>query len=96
MRRLAPRPLSAALTPLVGGLTPATPLARVQQLWPQVAGAAIASAARPAALADGVLTVRCEAAVWAQEIELVGEVLVERLNEALHEPVVRRLRCHAG
>ena len=60
------------------------------------AAAAIAAAASPAALHDGVLTVRCEAAVWAQELELVGEVLVGRLNEALGEPAVSELRCRTG
>jgi len=96
VRRLAPRPLSSALAPLVGSLTPATPLARIQQLWPEVAGAAITTAARPIALHDGVLTVACEAAVWAQELELVGEVLIDRLNEALPEPAVGELRCRTG
>jgi predicted nucleic acid-binding Zn ribbon protein len=96
VRRLAPRPLSAALAPLVGSLTPATPLACIQQLWPEAAGPAIAAAARPLSLHDGVLEVACEAAVWAQELELVGGVLIERLNAALAEPLVRELRCRTG
>ena len=96
MRRLAPRPLSSALEPLVGQLAPATPLARVQQQWPEAAGAAIAAAARPVALHDGVLTVACEAAVWAQELELVAEPLIGGLNEALGESLVVALRCRTG
>ena len=40
VRRLAPRPLSEALDPLRRELAPATTLARVQEVWPPVAGAA--------------------------------------------------------
>jgi len=94
--RRAPRPISSALDPFVGGLAPATPLARVQQAWPGAAGPAIAAAARPVAEHEGVLTVSCEAAVWAQELELMEGALVERLNDALGEPAVRALRCRTG
>ncbi len=80
MSRLAPRPLSAALTPLVAQLTPATLLARVQQAWPAAAGEAIAAAARPAALRDGVLIVHCEAAVWAQELQRDLKALQQELG----------------
>ena len=96
MSRRAPRPISSALDPLVGGLAPATPLARVQQAWPAAAGSAIAAAAHPVAEHEGVLTVSCEAAVWAQELELMEGALLERLNDALGEPVVRALRCRTG
>jgi predicted nucleic acid-binding Zn ribbon protein len=66
--RLAPRPLALALADLSQTLAPATTLARVQQAWEQVAGEAVAAAARPSAEHDGVLTVTCEASVWAQEL----------------------------
>ncbi len=96
MRRRAPRRISSALGPLVDQLTPATPLARVQQAWPAAAGPAIASAARPVAEHEGVVTVSCEAAVWAQELELMEGALLERLNDALGEPAVHALRCRTG
>jgi predicted nucleic acid-binding Zn ribbon protein len=96
MRRRAPRPLSSALGPLVDQLAPATPLARVQQAWPAAAGPAIASAARPVAEHEGVVTVSCEAAVWAQELELMEGALLERLNDALGESAVHALRCRTG
>ena len=96
MRRLAPRPLSAALAEFSQSLAPATTLARVQREWERAAGPAVAVAARPTAEHDGVLTVTCEASVWAQELELMAEVLIQRLNAALGEGTLRELRCRTG
>jgi predicted nucleic acid-binding Zn ribbon protein len=60
---------------------PATVLARVQAVWPEVAGPAIAAAATPVRERDGVVHVGCRAAVWAQELELMAPQLLKRLNE---------------
>ena len=83
MRRLAPRPLSRALEAAVGHARPAGLLAAVQSAWPQVAGAALAGAATPTSEREGTVTITCESGVWAQELELLGGDLTERLNEAL-------------
>jgi predicted nucleic acid-binding Zn ribbon protein len=83
VRRLAPRPLSAALADVVGGARPPGLLATVQSAWPQVAGAALAAAATPVSEREGVVTVACESAVWAHELELLGADLLGRLNERL-------------
>ena len=91
-----PRRRSAALEELRSTLAPATTLARVQAVWEEVAGPAIASAARPSSERDGVLTVVCEAAVWAQELDLMGAELVSSLNAALGAESIRELRCLTG
>jgi predicted nucleic acid-binding Zn ribbon protein len=96
VRRRAPRSISAVLPTLVDQLAPATLLARVQRAWPTAAGGAISAAARPVAEHDGVVTVSCEAAVWAQELELMEDALLERLNEALGETAVVALRCRTA
>jgi predicted nucleic acid-binding Zn ribbon protein len=96
MRKPAPRSLSVALEGLTATLAPATTLARVQEVWERTTGAAIASAAQPAGERDGVLTVRCEAAVWAQELTLMADDLVPRLNAALGEQLIRELRCRTS
>ncbi len=96
MRRSAPRPLAPALERLSVALAPATTLARVQEVWERAAGSAIAAAARPVAERDGVLTVLCEASVWAQELELIAGEIVPRLNAALGDDLVRELRCRTG
>jgi predicted nucleic acid-binding Zn ribbon protein len=96
MSRPAPRPLAAALDGLTAELSPATTLARIQTTWERVAGAAVAAAATPTAERDGTLTVTCSAAVWAQELDLMAPVLLQRLNEALGAELVSRLRCRTG
>ena len=85
MRRLAPRPLSAALDGVVGDVAPDTLLARVQAAWKGVAGPRLAEAAAPVSERDGVVTVACESGVWAQELELLAPDLAERLNATLSE-----------
>lgn len=96
MRRVAPRSLSLALEGLTTTLAPATTLARVQEVWERTTGPAIAAAARPSAERDGVLTVLCDAAVWAQELDLMAGELVPRLNAALGAEAIRELRCRTG
>jgi predicted nucleic acid-binding Zn ribbon protein len=94
--RYAPRPLSTALQELTGALAPASRLARVQEVWDAAVGPAIAAAARPTAEHDGVLTVTCDASVWAQELELMSDSLIALLNAALAGDGVRALRCRTG
>jgi predicted nucleic acid-binding Zn ribbon protein len=95
MRRRGPRPLAAALDQLTAELAPATLLAEVQRSWPQAAGEAFAAQSQPVAERDGVITVACSSAVWAQELDLLSERVVERLNGELGRPAVRGLRPHA-
>ena len=95
-RRSGPRPLAIALDALTADTMPATLLAEVQRAWPQVAGERFARAAEPVSERDGVIVVACESAVWAQELDLLSERVIEGLNEALGRPAVRRLRPQAA
>jgi hypothetical protein len=100
VRRLAPRPLSAALAGVVAGARPAGLLAVVQSAWPGVAGAALAAAAQPVSEVSGTVTVAAESAVWAQELDLLGGELRTGLNDALEAAGeagrVERLRFIVG
>ena len=96
MRRVAPRALSTALEGVVRDVQPATLLARVQGVWPELAGPQLAGAARPVAEHDGTVTVACDSAVWAQELELMAPDLIGRLEAALGAPLVRGLRFRVG
>jgi predicted nucleic acid-binding Zn ribbon protein len=96
VKRRAPRPLAGAVDALAADLAPATPLARVQSAWADAAGPAVASRAHPRSVRGGVVTVTCREAVWAQELELLGPHIVERLNATLGDEVVRQLRCVTG
>jgi len=81
-----------ALDSLTAEIAPATLLAEVQRAWPQVAGERFARAAEPVGERDGVITVACESAVWAQELDLLSERVITALNQAIGRPAVRRLR----
>ena len=95
MRRAGPRPVGVALDRLTATLAPATLLAEVQRAWPQAAGEAFARATQPDGEREGVITVACASAVWAQELDLLSERVVAALNEHLGRPAVRRLRAVA-
>jgi predicted nucleic acid-binding Zn ribbon protein len=83
VRRPGPRPLSAVLDRAMPAVAPATVLARVQTVWPEVAGPAVSAAAAPVAERARVVTVVCESAGWAHELELLARDLKARLNERL-------------
>jgi predicted nucleic acid-binding Zn ribbon protein len=94
--RASPRSLSLALDQLGQRLAPTTPLARAQSAWPAVVGDTIAHAAHPIAERQGVLTVTCSSAVWANELDLMAPEVIARLNEALGGLSIHALRCRAG
>jgi predicted nucleic acid-binding Zn ribbon protein len=83
--RRAPRRLGDALELAREEVAPATLLAAVQGRWSEVAGAAVAAQAEPVAERDGVVTIACRSATWAQELDLMGPQLLEKLNGALGE-----------
>jgi predicted nucleic acid-binding Zn ribbon protein len=94
--RRAPRPLALAVQDLQSALAPATALARIQACWPEAAGEAVAAAARPTGERAGVVTVSCDAAVWAAELQLMGPELAARINAQLGEDLVREVRCRTA
>jgi predicted nucleic acid-binding Zn ribbon protein len=83
------------LNRLADDLAPETLLGAVQRAWPGAVGELIAAEARPTAERGGVLTISCSASVWAQELDLMGPEIVERLNRLLEGGSVTRLRCVA-
>jgi predicted nucleic acid-binding Zn ribbon protein len=85
--RRRPHTLATALRAVRDRAAPATPLAAVQAVWPDVVGVAIADEATPVSERDGVIGVACQSAVWAQELDLMAPQLLERLNERLERPV---------
>jgi predicted nucleic acid-binding Zn ribbon protein len=91
--RRGPRPLTVALEGLREQLAPETVLADVQRAWASAVGTTIAAEARPTAERGGILTISCSASVWAQELDLMAPVILERLNAGLRGGHVSRLRC---
>jgi predicted nucleic acid-binding Zn ribbon protein len=95
VKRRGPRAIGGAIGSLADRLAPATPLAEVQRAWAAAVGPTIAAQAEPTGERDGVLTVTCASAVWAQELDLMSAELVGRINGAIGVEVVRALRCQA-
>lgn len=83
MRRHSPRPISAALCHLGDRLAPRTALSGAQAAWEQAVGAQIAAHCAPAFERSGTLTVDCESAVWAAELQMQGPEILAALNAAL-------------
>jgi len=93
-RRLAPPPFAPALDRVADAVMPATLLAEVQRVWPDVTGPAFARAV-PHSERAGEVVVRCGSGVLANEIDLLGPHVVEALNRALGRPAVTRVRGDA-
>jgi predicted nucleic acid-binding Zn ribbon protein len=82
-RRRAPRPIAAAVSVALEGAEPATLLAAVQSAWPRAVGEAIAREATPVSEREGVVTVACRSATWAQELDLLSVRILEQLRQNL-------------
>jgi predicted nucleic acid-binding Zn ribbon protein len=95
-RRVTPKPLGDSIRALRTEVQPQTPLAAIQAVWPDAVGARVAAEARPVRERDGTVTVECRAATWAQELDLLHDELLERVNEALGSQVISRLRMVVG
>ncbi len=85
MGRRTPRPIAAALETVLAGAEPATLLAAVQSAWPGTVGEAIAREASPVSERQGVVTVACRSATWAQELDLLGGQILEQVRRNLPE-----------
>jgi predicted nucleic acid-binding Zn ribbon protein len=91
-RRRAPRPAAAALQAALRQAAPETPLAAAQTAWAHAVGEQVAAVSTPVSERDGTLTIECADAVWAQQLDLMQESLLERLREALGERAPQALR----
>ncbi|MEK6278476.1 MAG: DciA family protein [Actinomycetota bacterium] len=96
MGRRTPRPASLALRSALVRAAPKTPLAAAQTAWPDAVGEAIAAVTEPVGERDGILSVRCEGATWAEELSLMEEELLEHLRERLGAVSPRALRFLVG
>ena len=84
--RRAPRPIGQAIGAALEGTAPATLLAGVQSVWASAVGEAIAREAAPVSERDGVVTVACRSATWAQELDLLGGRILAQIRTELADP----------
>jgi predicted nucleic acid-binding Zn ribbon protein len=82
-RRRAPRPLAAAIGQALDRAEPETLLAGVQSAWAGAVGEAIAREATPVSERSGVVTVACSSSAWAQELDLLGGQILEKMRSEL-------------
>lgn len=90
-----PRRLDASLARVISVSAPRTLLGEVQTAWPEVCGEAIAANAEPVSERKGVVTIACGSGAWAQELELMGELLRTRLETIVGSERVSGLRFTA-
>lgn len=69
---------------------------RCLSAWPEAVGERIAAATRPVKMRDGTLTIAVKNSVWKNELGLMRSKIVEKLNAALGEPAVKRVRFSTG
>jgi predicted nucleic acid-binding Zn ribbon protein len=71
---------------------PQTSLAALQAGWAEAVGERVAAAAEPVSERGGTVVVRCADTVWAEELELMQDQLLERLRARLGDQAPKRLR----
>jgi predicted nucleic acid-binding Zn ribbon protein len=91
-RRRAPRPAANAFQAALQQVAPKTALARVQAAWETAVGKQLAAVATPVSEREGTLTIECADAVWAQELDLMQETLLQRLRDEVGEQAPQALR----
>jgi predicted nucleic acid-binding Zn ribbon protein len=91
-RRPAPRQAATAIRAVREQAAPKTGLAAVQASWAEAVGPQLAAVAAPVSERAGTLTIECADAVWAQELDLMQEQLLERLRARLGERAPKGLR----
>lgn len=64
----------------------------VLQRWDELVGTAIANHAQPTRLRNGVLWIEVRDAAWRQELTMMRNGLVEKINDALGTSVVKDIR----
>jgi len=93
--RRSPRPLGDSLARVLSQAAPQTLLADVQGAWLEACGETIAASSEPVAERSGTVTIACASGAWAQELELMQETLLSRLEAVVGEGRVGALRFTA-
>jgi len=91
-RRRAPRQAGEAFRVARDRVAPKTGLAAVQAAWSEALGERLAAVATPVSERTGTLTVECTDGVWAQELDLMQDQLLDRLREVLGERAPQALK----
>ena len=63
--------------------------------WPEIVGGEIAKKSRPRKLADMTLHVSVTSSTWANELSLMSEDLIDKINAFAGQEVVKKIRFRA-
>ena len=97
MTRRRPQELRTILERVQEQIAPTDLLSSAQRHWREVVGDQVAEEAWPDRERGGSLTVRCRSAVWAAELTMLEETLLQQLNDRLPgERQVRSLKFTAA
>lgn len=69
--------------------------AQLHVRWPELVGADTAANSVPEDLVDGTLTVRCKSTVWATQLRLMSNVILERLQTEFPDLKITALKMLA-
>jgi hypothetical protein len=69
---------------------------RAWVVWEKVVGPQIAQHAKPLRIRDGILEVRVDQPIWMQQLRMMAPQILQRLNQALGEELIRDLFWKRG
>lgn len=95
-RSPSPKRIGELLGDFGDEVAPDTVLASVQTVWESTVGGRIAAVTEVVEEREGVVTIQCSSAVWAQELEMMSPRIVNRLKEELRDSAPEKLRFRAG
>jgi predicted nucleic acid-binding Zn ribbon protein len=70
--------------------------ARIWEVWDDAVGPGIAEHAKPSRLREGCLRVDVSDPIWLQELEFVGDKIIEKLNDKLGRKAVKKIEFRLG
>jgi len=89
------KPIGAALDRALDPVAPKTTLAELQRAWPAVVGPGIEAVTTVSEEREGTVTIECESTVWANELEMMGPQLLEKLRPLMGDRTPEKLRFRA-
>ncbi len=69
---------------------------KVFAVWDETVGSKISDNTRPVRINRGVLVVAVSNPVWTQELSLMKDTIIQRLNDRLGEVIIRDIRFIQG
>jgi predicted nucleic acid-binding Zn ribbon protein len=91
MSKAAPKQIGSGISSVLGmlGIGGKIKQYEVIDAWPQIVGGPIADVTKAERITDGKLFVHVEEAVWRNELVYLKKDLIEKINDTMHQEIVR-------